>query len=47
MPFRDNRSEAICERIVGAVPGSWPNTDLKEYETIIEIKDSPLPGFEN
>lgn len=22
-------------------PGSWPNTDLKEYETAIEIKDDP------
>jgi HlyD family secretion protein len=23
------------------VPGSWPNTDLKEYEAVIEILDSP------
>jgi hypothetical protein len=23
------------------VPGSWPNTDLKEYEAIIEILDEP------
>lgn len=23
------------------IPGSWPNTDLKEYEAEIEIKDSP------
>ncbi len=23
------------------VPGSWPNTDLKEYEAIIEILDQP------
>lgn len=24
------------------VPGSWPNTDLKEYEAIIEILDQPV-----
>lgn len=23
------------------VPGSWPNTDLKEYQGVIQIKDSP------
>ncbi len=23
------------------VPGSWPNTDLKEYQAVIEIQDSP------
>ncbi len=24
------------------VPGSWPNTDLKEYEAVIEILDDPV-----
>jgi HlyD family secretion protein len=23
------------------LPGSWPNTDLKEYEAIVEIRDDP------
>lgn len=23
------------------IPGSWPNTDLKEYEAIVEIRDDP------
>ncbi len=41
MLCRTTRIRSSEGRVVCTCSGSWPNTDLKEYQAEIEIKDAP------